>query len=140
MGIRALMSIDVERIEEVATTVVHEAVTLHRELGPGLLESVYEVTLADALSRRGLGVQRQTAVGLKFRDRSFPEAFRADLIVEESMILEIKSIDQIVAAHRKQLLTYLRLSRLPIGFLLNFGAAWMKDGIVRMVNGLPEKG
>lgn len=123
-----------------ATIVVHEAVTLHRELGPGLLESVYEVTLADALSRHGLRVQRQTAVALKFRDRSFQEAFRADLIVEQSLILEIKSIDQIIAAHRKQLLTYLRLSGLPLGFLLNFGAAWMKDGIVRMVNGLPEAG
>ena len=132
------MRVERERIEKAASLIVHEAVGLHRALGPGLLESVYETILADALRGRGLKVQRQQPIGLQFRGRSFTEAFRVDLVVERSIILEIKSVDQLIAAHRKQLLTYLKLSDLRIGFILNFGAAWMKDGIIRMVNQLEE--
>ncbi|MBY6204638.1 GxxExxY protein [Halomonas denitrificans] len=118
--------------------ILDESLKLHRELGPGLLESIYEVLLADALNARGLEVARQKSIGLCHRGRKFNEAFRADLIVQRAIILEIKSIDVVLPTHKKQLLTYLRLSRLQLGFLLNFGAAWMREGITRVVNGLPE--
>ena len=124
-------------IERDASVVLEESLKLHRSLGPGLLESVYETLLADALIDRGLSVQRQQALGLRYGRRTFKEAYRVDLIVSDAIILEIKSIDQVLPTHKKQLLTYLRLSKLKLGFLLNFGAPWMKQGITRIVNGLP---
>src|SRR6056297_2795601 len=127
-----------KRIEAAAGVIVDEAVKLHRSLGPGLLESVYETALAFALQRRGLSLVRQQPVPIRYRGAEFKEAFRADLVVEDSIILEIKSIDRLNPAHRKQLITYLRLSNRHLGFLLNFGAAAMEDGIVRVVDRLPE--
>jgi iron complex transport system substrate-binding protein len=121
-----------------ASVVVDEAVQLHRALGPGLLESVYETTLAEALRHRSLAVARQQPVSIRYRGIEFKEAFRTDLVVAGSIIVEIKSIERLTPAHRKQLITYLRLSGLHLGFLLNFGAAVMKDGIVRVVDRLPE--
>lgn len=126
-----------QEIERDASMVLEESLKLHRSLGPGLLESVYETLLADALNDRGLSVQRQKALGLCYGRRTFKEAYRVDLIVSDAIILEIKSIDQVLPTHKKQLLTYLRLSKLKLGFLLNFGAPWMKQGITRIVNGLP---
>ena len=122
----------------IGTRIIESAFTIHRELGPGLLESVYERVLAELLIESGLNVQRQVPVPIRFRHLVFDEGFRADLIVEDLVVLELKSVEAISAVHRKQIQTYLRLTHLRLGYLLNFGAALMKDGIVRAVNGLPE--
>jgi len=126
------------RENKIGSLVVDSAIQLHRELGPGLLESVYEIVLADELTRRGLSVQRQVPVSVVYGDRRFEPGFRADLIVDDCVLVELKSTESIAAVHRKQLQTYLRLSGIRLGFLLNFGAALMRDGIVRAVNGLPD--
>jgi GxxExxY protein len=123
---------------EIGRIVVDAAVALHRELGPGLLETVYEVLLARKLSERGLAVERQVAVPIEYEGVRFEEGFRADIIVEKKVILEIKSVASVNNAHRKQLLTYLKLTGMKLGFLLNFAEAVMKDGITRFVNGLEE--
>jgi GxxExxY protein len=123
---------------EIGSVVVDCAVALHRDLGPGLLETVYEVTLARALERRGLSVQRQVAVPIEYEGETFAEGFRADLIVESKVLLELKSVERVTPAHKKQLLTYLRLTGLKLGYLLNFGEALMRDGISRTINGTLE--
>jgi len=120
---------------EIGSVVVECAVALHRDLGPGLLETVYEVTLARGLERRGPNVQRQVAVPIEYEGEKFAEGFRADLIVEGKVLLELKSVERVTAAHKKQLLTYLRLTGLKLGYLLNFGEALMRDGITRTING-----
>jgi GxxExxY protein len=122
----------------IGKTVVDAAVLVHRELGPGLLETVYEVVLARELERRGLRVERQVPVPVVYQGLRFEEGFRADIIVEGKVILELKSVEQLSKVHAKQVLTYLKLKKLKLGFLLNFGAGLMKDGIERIVNGLPE--
>jgi GxxExxY protein len=119
--------------------VVDAAVRVHRELGPGLLETVYEVVLAKELERRGLRVERQVPVPIIYGGLRFEEGFRADIIVEGKVILELKSVEQVSKVHAKQVFTYLKLKGLKLGFLLNFGANLMKDGIDRIVNGLPEQ-
>ena len=123
---------------EIGSIIVDCAVELHRNLGPGLLETVYEVTLARALERRGLAVQRQVAVPIEYQGETFSEGFRADLIVGKLVIVELKSIERVTPAHKKQLLTYLRLTGLKLGYLLNFGEALMRDGITRTINGSIE--
>ena len=123
---------------EIGKIAVDCAVQIHRELGPGLLETVYEIVLARELERRGLKIKRQVSVPIVYRDIRFDEGFRADILVEDKVILELKSLDQIAKVHSKQVLTYLRLTGLRLGFLLNFGSPLMKDGISRVVNGLPE--
>ena len=120
---------------DIGTIIVDCAVELHRNLGPGLLETVYEVTLARALERRGLAVQRQVSVPIEYQGETFSEGFRADLIVGDLVIVELKSIERVTPAHKKQLLTYLRLTGLKLGYLLNFGEALMRDGITRTING-----
>jgi GxxExxY protein len=124
--------------KEIGRVVVDAAVRVHRELGPGLLESVYEAVLAQELRDRGLQVQRQVPIPIVWREMKFDEGFRADLIVEGKVIAELKSVESVSKAHKKQILTYLRLTGLKLGFLLNFGAAIMKEGITRTVNGLEE--
>ena len=123
---------------EIGTIVIDAAVTVHRELGPGLLESVYEVVLAHELEDRGLEVVRQVPVAIRYKKINFNEGFRADIIVNDKIILELKSIEKVTAAHKKQLQTYLRLTGHNPGYLLNFGEALMKTGITRCVNGLEE--
>jgi GxxExxY protein len=123
---------------EIGKIVVDAAVSVHRELGPGLLETVYEVVLAHELTQRGLRVDRQVSIPIKYRDVKFDEAFRADLVIEDKVILELKSVEQVIEAHKKQVQTYLRLSGRKLGFLLNFGEALMKRGITRVVNGLED--
>jgi len=125
---------------EVGRIVVDAAVKVHRALGPGLLESVYEVVLAHELDGRGLRVERQVPVAIEFDGLKFDEGFRADMIVESKVILELKSVERVTPAHKKQIQTYLKLTRKKLGFLLNFGDALMKDGITRAVNGLEEDG
>jgi iron complex transport system substrate-binding protein len=121
-------------LERVTGAVIDESIRIHRRLGPGVFESVYETVLATLLERRGLHVERQRPVSFTFDDLRFDQGFRIDLLVEHSVIVEVKSLDRLAAVHRKQLLTYLRLTNLRVGLLLNFGAETMKDGIRRVVN------
>lgn len=120
---------------EIGTAIVDCAVHLHQDLGPGLLETVYEAILARKLEQRGLSVQRQFPVSIAYDGQQFDEGFRADLIVGGKVILELKSVENVHPAHTKQLLTYLRLTNMKLGYLLNFGEALMKDGITRTING-----
>ncbi|MBW1868444.1 MAG: GxxExxY protein [Deltaproteobacteria bacterium] len=121
---------------EIAKIVVDAAYHIHKRLGPGLLESVYEVILAYALSSRGLNVEKQVLVPIVFDGMKFDEGFRADLIVEDKVIVELKSVEKIAPVHKKQLLTYLRLADKRLGLLINFGASLIKDGIFRVANRL----
>jgi iron complex transport system substrate-binding protein len=118
--------------ESITGDVVDACIQIHRDLGPGLLESVYEVLLSDELLRRGRTVQRQLELPLTYRGRHFEHGFRIDLLVDASVIVEIKVSDRIAPVHARQLLTYLRLMRLPIGLVANFGMPRMIDGITRV--------
>jgi GxxExxY protein len=120
---------------DIGSVIVDCAVELHRDLGPGLLESVYAVTLARKLERRGLEVHREVVIPIAYEGDQFDEGFRADMIVGAKVILELKSVDRVHPAHKKQLLTYLRLTGLRLGYLLNFGDELMKHGITRIVHG-----
>lgn len=123
---------------EIGRVVVDSAIAVHRALGPGLLESVYEVALAHELGRRGFKVARQVPIAIEYAGLRFDEGFRADIVVEGLVVIELKSVEKVTPAHRKQVQTYLRLSGCKLGFLLNFGEALMKNGISRAVNGLDE--
>ncbi len=123
---------------EIGKIVVDSAVKVHKALGPGLLETVYEIVLAHRLSRRGLRVDRQVLVSIEYDGIKFDEGFWADMIVENKVILELKSVEKVTAAHKKQIQTYLRLTGHKLGYLLNFGEALMKHGITRAVNNLEE--
>lgn len=114
--------------------IVDAALKLHRALGPGLLESVYEALLAKELERRGLHAARQTPISFEYDGLSFRDAFRVDLIVEARVIVELKSVERLAPVHSKQLLTYLRLMDLPVGLLINFGASTLKEGLHRIAN------
>ncbi len=123
---------------EIGTIIVETAIEVHRALGPGLLEKVYEVVLAHKLKEKGLDVERQVPVPIEFEGITFDEGFRADLIVNAKVIVELKSKQEESASDRKQIQTHLGLTKLKLGYLLNFGKALMKDGITRAVNGLEE--
>ena len=123
---------------EIGTIVIEAAIAVHQALGPGLLESVYEIVLAHELQRRGLRVERQVAVPIEYGGIRFDEGFRADIIVDDKVILELKSVERVSAAHKKQIQTYIRLKGMKLGYLLNFGEELMKQGITRAVNGLLE--
>jgi len=123
---------------EIGTIVLEVAIHVHREMGPGLLESVYEVIIFHELKKRGLKVERQVPIPINYDGIKFDEGFRIDLIVENKVIVELKSVEHVSAAHKKQLQTYLRLAGFKLGYLLNFGDALLKKGIVRAVNGLEE--
>src|SRR5688572_26095206 len=117
---RGAESAEMLPIDEVSGIVIDEAVALHRNLGPGLFETVYETILAGRLEARGLRVARQFPVALEYEGHFFDIAFRIDLLVDERLVVEIKSVEQLSKAHARQLLTYLRLLRQPVGLLLNF--------------------
>ena len=121
-------------VDAISSDVVTEAIRIHRELGPGLYESVYETVLAGALVRRGYKVDRQKPISIEYDGMTFEAAFRIDILVEDSLVLEIKSIDRLTGANAKQVLTYLRLTKQPLGMLLNFSGETMKEGIRRVVN------
>ena len=121
--------------ETVSAIVVESAFHLHRRLGPGLLESVYETLLARMLERRGLQVERQKIIAFNFDGIQFDEGLRVDILVEGVLVVELKSVERLAPVHAKQLLTYLRLLNLPLGILINFGAPTFKEGIKRVVNG-----
>ncbi len=124
---------------EIGKVVVDTALHIHRELGPGLLESVYEAILAHELRSKNLAVERQVSIPVEYRGLRFDKGFRIDLLVENKVIIEIKCVETINNAHRKQLLTYLRLAHRRLGYLLNFGEPMMKSGITRIVNRLEER-
>jgi GxxExxY protein len=121
-------------LDDITGVIVDAAVCIHRTLGPGLLESLYEGVLACELRRRGLSVHRQRLISFSYDGIDIEDAFRADLFVEQRVIVEVKSVELVAAVHAKQLLTYLRLMDLRVGLLLNFGAETMKEGMKRVVN------
>lgn len=121
---------------EIAKEVVDAAYKIHSEIGPGLLESAYELLLSDELEQRGFQVARQKSVSITFNGREIDEAYRMDLVVNEKLVVELKSVEELRPVHKKQLLTYLRLSGLKLGLLINFGEYLIKNGISRVVNGL----
>ena len=121
---------------EIGALIIDTAVNLHKNLGSGLLENVYEVVLMKLLAQKGLFIQRQVSIPIEFAGEHFDEGFRVDLFVEGKVIIELKSVERIIDAHKKQLLTYLKLTNTKLGFILNFGADLMKGGIVRIVNNL----
>jgi len=123
---------------EIGDIIIDTAVNLHINLGCGLLESVYEVILAKLLAKKGLFVQRQVSIPIEYDGEYFDEGFRVDLFIEGKVIIELKSVEKITESHKKQLLTYLKLTNTKLGYILNFGSGLMKDGIIRTVNGLPE--
>jgi GxxExxY protein len=123
---------------ELGTIIVDAAIAVHRELGPGLLETVYEVALVYELLERGVVARRQVPIPIKFKGVTFDEGFRADIVVEDKVIVEVKAVERATAAHRKQIQTHIRLAERKLGYLLNFGEALMKNGITRAVNGLEE--
>lgn len=123
---------------EISGLIVDAAIKVHKKLGPGLLESVYRIVLAYELRKLGLQVQREEPIPIRYESIVFEEAFRADLIVDGKVIIELKSIDKLGDVHKKQLLSYLRMTDNKLGLLLNFGQCYLKDGIVRVVNGLED--
>lgn len=124
-------------LDDVTALIINAAVRIHRDLGPGLMESVYESVLARALEKRGLPVERQRSFTLSYDGVEYENAFRLDLLVDGRVVVEVKSLERLAPVHGKQLLTYLRVTNLQVGLLLNFGAAVMKDGIKRVVYDLP---
>ena len=123
-------------LDDITGEIVDAAFKLHSNLGPGLLESVYETVLAHELQRRGFQIERQKPVSFRYDGMDFNGGFRVDLMVESQVIVEIKSVERLAPVHSKQLLTYLRLLNLPVGLLINFGASTLKDGLNRIATGL----
>ena len=128
------------KINEISGAIVDAAYQLHARLGPGLLESVHEELLAYELTKRGLKYERQKPIPVRYDDRLLEVGFRADLIVEDAVIVELKSVENLAPVHKKQLLTYLKISGKQLGLLINFGAPLIKDGIVRIANGVVDEG
>ena len=127
-------------IDEISGDVVSQAIRIHRDLGPGLLENVYELVLEGALRRAGYKIDRQKPIDIKFDGMTFERAFRIDLLVDNRLVIEVKSVENFNRAHAKQLHTYLRLLNLQVGLLLNFSSATMKEGIHRVVNDYRPEG
>jgi GxxExxY protein len=120
-------------LNEITKIIVDSAYQVHTDIGPGLLESVYEILLADALEMRGLQVARQVIIPIRVGDRILPEGFRADVVVNGLVLVEIKSVDQLQPVHKKQVLTYLKLTGLKVGLLINFNGERLKGNIERLV-------
>ena len=123
-------------LDEITGAIIDCSVRLHQTLGPGLLESVYEAVLARDLERRGFRIERQRVLRFEYDGMVFEEGFRLDLLVEECVIVELKSVENLNPVHKKQLLTYLRLTGHSVGLLINFGGATLKEGLHRIVNNL----
>ena len=121
-------------LDDITGAIIDVSLQIHRHIGPGLLESLYEMLLACELERRGFRAERQRLVSFSYNGVDIEDAFRADLLIEQSVIVEVKSLERIASVHRKQLLTYLRLMDLRVGLLLNFGAETMREGVKRVVN------
>jgi GxxExxY protein len=123
-------------LDEITGATIDAAIKLHKNLGPGLLESVYEAILAATLQRQGFTVERQKPIDFEYEGLRFQEGFRVDLLINAQVIVELKSVETLAPVHGKQVLTYLRLMRLPVGLLINFGGPTLKDGLRRIVNNL----
>ncbi|MEC7520912.1 MAG: GxxExxY protein [Myxococcota bacterium] len=123
---------------EITGAIVDAALRVHRGLGPGLLESVYETVLAYELARRGMSVAAQVSIAIDYDTLHIPAAFRADLVVESCVLVELKSVKRVTDLHRKQALTYMRLMNIRVGLVLNFNELLMRDGIHRIANGAPD--
>src|SRR3954471_5621377 len=123
-------------LDKVTGVIIDEAMRLHRTIGPGLFESVYQQILVDSIERRGLKVEQNVGISFEYEGRLFRNGLRVDLLVEGVVVVELKAVEQLAAVHSKQLLTYLRLMRLPVGLLINFGGATLREGLKRVVNGL----
>jgi iron complex transport system substrate-binding protein len=121
-------------IEDLARCALKSGLAIHRDLGPGLLESAYEALLAEALARQGLRVERQKPISLAYAGVKLDDAFKADLLVEGELLIELKSVEKLAPVHAKQVLTYLRLLNLPVGLLMNFGAMTFKECVRRILN------
>jgi len=121
---------------EIGDAIIASALKIHRALGPGLLESVYETCLLYELQKRGLLAQRQVLIPVRYEDFTIDNGYRVDLLVGDRVVVELKALEAILPVHRAQLLSYLRLGHFKLGYLLNFNVARMRDGIVRLVNGL----
>lgn len=121
-------------VDALAREAVDCGLKVHKDIGPGLFESVYEAVMADLLTRRGFSVKRQVAVAFEYEGRTFEEAFRIDLLVENQLVIEVKSTERVASVHAKQLLTYLRIMKLPVGLLMNFSQPRFIDGLQRIAN------
>lgn len=121
-------------IDEISSDVIGAAMNIHRDLGPGLFETVYETILAGKLAAMGYRVDRQLPVDIDYEEVHFPAAFKIDLLVDNRLVVEIKAVDQVSGVHSKQLLTYLRLMKLPVGLVINFNGATLREGVRRVVN------
>ena len=126
-------------IENVVSIAIDCGFHLHKDLGPGVLESVYEALLAERLRRSGLLVERQKPLPILFDGLALAEGFRVDLLVDEQLIIEVKSVERLSPLHSKQLLTYLRLAKQPVGLLMNFGGETFREGLRRIVNGAVDR-
>jgi len=124
-----------KEIDDITGIIIDTAMKIHKDLGPGLLESIYEAILARALEQRGLSVERQKIIVFEYDGMVFEEGLRIDLLVEGRVVVELKSVEHLAPVHGKQVLTYLRLMKLPVGLLINFGAATLKEGLRRIVSG-----
>ena len=127
-----------EKLNQITEAIIGAAVDIHRTLGPGLLESAYEACLVFELAERGLKIEQQKPLPIVYREVKLDCGYRLDILVEESVIVEVKSIDQIAPIHKAQLLSYLKLSGCKVGLLINFNVKVLKDGVVRMVNDFPD--
>jgi GxxExxY protein len=123
-----------DRMEWIASQIVDAALKIHRTLGPGLLESVYERCLAYELAHRGLNIETQVALDIVYEELRIENGLRIDLLVEDCIIIEVESVEKTSDLHKAQLLTYLRLANLRLGFLINFNVPLIKDGITRVIN------
>ena len=123
-----------KKINTITETIIGSAISVHRELGPGLLESAYEACLAYEIAKSGLSVERQKELPVKYRNVKLDCGYRIDLLVENKVIVEIKAIDKLAPIHTAQLLSYLKLSGCKVGLLINFNVKILKDGIRRLIN------
>lgn len=126
-------------INEISGLIIDRSIMIHKTLGPGLLESVYQRILSYELRKSGLEVQKEVPIPVKWDGHSIDEGFRADLIVESKVLIELKSIEETAPIHRKQTLTYLKLTGLKLGLLINFGAVLLKDDLHRLANGVKDR-
>jgi len=127
-----------EKLNQITENIISAAIDVHRALGPGLLESAYEACLAFELAERGLKIERQKPLPVIYRQVKLDCGYRLDLLVEEAVIVEVKTVDRIAPIHKAQLLSYLRLSGRKVGLLMNFNVEVLKNGVVRLVNNFPD--
>ena len=123
-----------QEIEALASSAIDASISVHRELGPGLLESVYEQCLLHELTARGISAKPQLAVPLSFRGLRLETGFRADLILDDALLIELKAVESVLPVHKAQVITYLKLTRLPLGLLINFNVPLLKDGLHRFIH------